>query len=293
LTAGFATPVPAVIHSDPVRLQQILVNLVGNAIKFTERGGVTVQVACVGEAAGAPTLAFAVEDTGIGLSDEQVARLFGAFEQADSSTARRFGGTGLGLSISQKLARLLGGDIDVTSREGQGSTFTLRIPIASPTGTAWIGPTDLGSSVDQVRAGEATARRAVLAGLRVLVVDDGIDNRMLLSKILARSGAEVAAVDGAEAAYAELMQASAPAPPRRYDVVLMDMQMPGVDGLDAVRTLRQRGCMLPIVAVTANVMAGDRDQCLAAGCDAFAAKPIDRERFVQTVREVVDRSANR
>jgi signal transduction histidine kinase/ActR/RegA family two-component response regulator len=285
LTATYATPIPAAVRSDPVRLRQILVNLVGNAIKFTARGGVTVRLALVGEPEQA-RLEFAVQDSGIGMTNEQMGRLFGAFEQADSSTTRRFGGTGLGLRISRKLANLLGGDIRVVSTEGNGSTFTLHVPAGNAEAMGSVRP-DAAARRRRERLPEADrAMDHALAGLRVLVVDDGADNRRLLSAVLGRAGAEVAAVDGAIAAYSAIGDPAAPT--STYDVVLMDMQMPEIDGLTAVRTLRSGGFKAPILAVTANAMVGDRDHCLAAGCNGYATKPIDRLRLVVAVREAVD-----
>ncbi len=277
------TPLPERIAADPVRLRQILVNLVGNAIKFTERGDVVVRTAIDEREPAQPQLRIAVVDSGIGIAEEHMRRLFGAFEQADASTTRRFGGTGLGLRISRQLARLLGGDIEVASAPGVGSTFTVRIP-TGPLHGILRGRT----TVSRARpsrlpdAGQGLAQ--ALHGLRVLVVDDGADNRRLLTAVLTRAGAIAETVNGAEPAYARLGDIGAPA----IDVVLMDVQMPEIDGLTAVRHLRTEGHTLPILAVTANAMQGDRERCLAAGCNGFATKPIDRQQLVVAVREAAD-----
>jgi signal transduction histidine kinase/ActR/RegA family two-component response regulator len=285
LTAVWTTPVPVRIAGDPVRLRQILVNLVGNAIKFTASGSVTVRIRFDDDDPAMPRLCFAVADTGIGIGEQQLQRLFAAFEQADTSTTRRFGGTGLGLQISRRLARLMGGDITVASAAGAGSTFTLSVPTGPCGGVPSLRlGADAAATTKDLPA--ATAMPSLLAGVRVLVVDDGPDNRRLLAAILERAGALVTAVDGARAAFTEL----GPQPPAApFDVVLMDVQMPEIDGLMAVRTLRDQGFSLPILAVTANAMARDRDACFAAGCNGFATKPIDRKRLVVAVREAVDR----
>jgi signal transduction histidine kinase/ActR/RegA family two-component response regulator len=287
LSSVYETPVPATLRTDPVRMRQILINLVGNAVKFTERGHVTVRIA-LREQADGPWLELAVEDTGIGMRPEQLQRLFVAFEQADSSTTRRFGGTGLGLRISKKLANLLGGDIEVQSEFGRGSRFVLRVPVPTAVGEPQVRPLR-GTSSSGPRLPEAEdALRSALRGLSVLVVDDGADNRRLLSSVLKRAGATVEVVDGAAAAFARI--GDAVDDQHGFDVVLMDVQMPEIDGLTAVRMLRSKGFAKPILAVTANAMMGDRDRCLAAGCNGYATKPIDRARLVVTVREAVDAS---
>lgn len=260
---------PDWVRSDPVRLRQILLNLIGNAVKFTAHGCVRV---CVGRVEGNPAwLKIAVEDTGIGMSDEQVARLFRPFEQADATVTRRFGGTGLGLSIASRLAVLLGGRIEVASRIGCGSTFTLYLPAKVAAAPAEA-PTTGGSQP--------------LAGCRVLVVDDGADNRRLLEAVLRRGGAEVVAVDGAAPALAAL------AVPDTFDVVLMDLQMPDIDGLTAVRMLRARGDDVPVVAVTACATGGSEATCLAAGCNAYETKPIQRAKLLATVQRVAQGRRN-
>ena len=260
-------PFPRTVHTDPIRLRQILVNLVGNAVKFTERGRVTVAVGWYDGPAGR-RLWFRVEDSGIGMTGEQLDALFQPFHQADASAARRFGGTGLGLAISKRLAAALGGDIEVQSRPGQGSRFTL-----------WIDPGKIRSplllSLPQAKAQAAApvAGPTALAG-RVLVAEDGPDNQRLLRHILRKAGLEADLAEDGRIACRMVWQAAAEGRP--YHVILMDMQMPEIDGYEATRRLREKGWTGPIVALTAHAMEGDRAKCLAAGCDEYLAKPVDR-----------------
>ena len=271
-----STPVPVTIASDPLRLRQILVNLVDNAIKFTGQGG--VQLAVEGPAAGEPKLHFAVVDSGVGMPPDVLQRLFRPFEQADVSTTRRFGGTGLGLAISRHLAQLLGGDIAAASSPGGGSTFRLAVA---------TGPLD-GVPL-QVRRDErapvlapAPTPAATPMSARVLLVEDGPDNQRLIQHILQRAGCSVAIAGNGQEGL-ELMSAG----PAAFDIVLMDMQMPVMDGVTATRELRQRGVHTPIVALTANAMAADEQACMQAGCDAFLTKPIDRKKLLATIGSLV------
>ena len=285
LLVDIGTARPHLLQTDPVRLRQMLLNLVGNAVKFTERGWVRVLVYNEPRGdEGGDWLVFEVEDTGIGMTEEQLSRLFRPFEQADTSVTRKYGGTGLGLRICRRLARLLEGRVDVASTVEEGSTFVLRLPAA-----AAEAPDTLGFQVSSSPQGASRAARDAtsLTGLRVLVVDDGPDNRRLLSAVLQRAGAEVETVAGAAEAYVRLGESST------FDVVLMDMQMPEIDGLTAVRHLREMGAMVPVIAVTANAMVDEQQRCFAAGCDAFAAKPIDRRALVDTIERVVDQGPRR
>ncbi len=274
--------IPAVVRSDPTRLRQILINLIGNAIKFTITGSVTVRLRARAAAAGgggATTLVFAVADTGIGLTPEQIGRLFQAFEQADSSTTRRFGGTGLGLAICRRLARMLGGDIDVASEFGRGSVFTVCVDAGlGADDSIRIERADLVADAERDR-GTAVVEGAQRLDGRILLAEDGEDNQRLFGAILRRHGAEVLIADNGLIAVELAMQALAVGDP--FDVVLMDLQMPVMDGIEAVRTLRDRGYPGPILALTANVAAADREQALRAGCDDFHGKPIDRAHLVR------------
>jgi PAS domain S-box-containing protein len=290
----FATPVPEVIASDPTRLRQILLNLVGNAVKFTSRGGVriTVGMADVPGSWAAQRLRFDVADTGIGMTPEQRAQLFEAFAQADTSHARRFGGTGLGLAISRRLAQLLGGDIDVATEAGRGSTFSVTIDPGPLGGVRMVPPAEAILPVSAPAAaaapaggggGGATVDEPTLAGVRVLLAEDGPDNQLIISLLLRRAGADVTIVgNGREALGAVVASMEAKAP---YHVVLSDMQMPEMDGYTAVAEMRRRGYDGPIIALTAHAMVGDRERCMAAGCDDFATKPIVRATLLGLVQK--------
>jgi len=283
LSVLILTPVPETITSDAVRFKQILVNLVGNAIKFTDRGRVTLSV-CMRDDSDKPKLCFAVRDTGPGIPASEHERIFEAFVQAEDSYSRRYGGTGLGLTISRKLARLLGGDIIVESTPGEGSTFTL-----------WIDPGPLEGvrmvkefcPVANVELPAEPKPETKLQG-RVLLAEDGFDNQRLISFVLRRAGFDVTvATNGEEAvrSYEEAQRIGEP-----FDCILMDMQMPVMDGYTAVRRLRTQGCTTPIIALTAHAMVGDREACLQAGCDDYLSKPIDRKVLVETVARYSRRS---
>lgn len=301
---------PGAILTDPVRLKQILVNLVGNAVKFTDKGRVTLRMEVCSDGSAGRRLRFRVEDTGIGMSAEQMGRLFQAFQQSDAGTTRRFGGSGLGLRISKRLAELLGGDIEVESRLGEGSVFTLSMPIVEPSrasGTPENGEgaacdADFGSGVEVVvgsragrsrpgRSGAGSGRVAGLAGARVLLVEDGPDNRRLISYFLSRAGASVSVAENGfralEAMTVDGTTEGAMADPCPFDVVLTDIQMPELDGHGLTRALRARGTRVPIVALTANAMSGDGEKCLAAGCDLYVSKPIGAEDLIAVLRQAL------
>ena len=270
---------PRTIRTDPVRLRQILVNLVGNAIKFTESGGIEVYVRA-GHHSGQPVLHFAVHDTGIGMTDDEIGRLFRPFTQGDASTTRRFGGTGLGLTISRRLAQLLGGDIEVESSPGLGSVFTVSIDPGVMPGDDTI--RELGASAGDTGSADDGAGEQLVG--RVLVAEDNAVNQKLVRRILEKRGLEVEVADDGAAAVRRALDARDEQ--RIHDLVLMDMLMPVVDGYEATRMLREEGYPSPIVALTANAMAGDRDRCLAAGCDDFLAKPIERDELSRVLHHV-------
>ncbi len=274
-------PLPSSIRSDPLRLRQILLNLVGNAIKFTDRGQVTLRVSFAGDEPS--SLRFDVIDSGVGISREQIARLFQAFTQADSSTTRRYGGTGLGLTISRRLAELMGGTIEVTSTPGQGSCFSLVLSADA----ARLCTAEEQSKPRPSEAGPRGEPAPSLSG-RVLLAEDGIDNQRLIGFHLGRSGVEVDTVENGREAVERLLSGEV-----RYHAVLMDMQMPELDGYGATSLLRQKGCTVPIIALTAHAMAGDRERCLAAGCDDYLTKPIDRRTLVDTLRLWIGRDSTR
>jgi signal transduction histidine kinase/CheY-like chemotaxis protein len=264
-----APEVPEVISSDPTRLRQMLFNLVGNAVKFTSRGEVLV-----GLSADEREVRLEVRDTGIGMSADQIERLFRPFTQVDDSATRQHGGTGLGLTITRRLAEMMGGTIAVRSEPGLGSSFEVRLPRLSPAGPAErLPPPATATAAGPDEAGPLSGR--------VLVVDDGADNRRLLGHLLGRFGLEVEFEDNGAAAVERLED-----PDRSpVDLVLMDMMMPDLDGHAATRQLRARGFDRPIVAVTAQALDGERNRCLDSGCDDYLTKPLDRRRL----REVVER----
>jgi len=272
--------IPRQIQTDPLRAKQVLVNLVSNAIKFTETGrikiGIYREISYFTH-----TIRFEVSDTGIGMSGEEMARLFQPFMQADVSTTRRFGGTGLGLTISKRLARLLGGDISAQSEAGVGSTFIFRVDGGPRLGIPLIE----NLTPEQLSAGAADAAdEEIRLDGRILLAEDGEDNRELVASHLRRAGAEVViAVTGRLAVEAAKAQ--------QFDLVLMDMQMPELDGYGAARLLRASGLRIPIIALTANAMAEDRLKCLEAGCSEYLAKPISRAQLLRTLSKFLAASS--
>ncbi|MEI6415011.1 MAG: ATP-binding protein, partial [Pseudomonadota bacterium] len=259
LTLEVAPDVPAWLMGDPLRLGQVLTNLVGNAIKFTPSGTVRVKVERLGEEPGFANLRFAVEDTGIGISEDQRQQLFEPFTQADGSITRRFGGTGLGLAISQRLVGLMGGEIEVTSVLGQGSEFSFQIRLAIA---------EEGVAPPRVKA-MPLAVPTTIRGARILLVDDYDLNREVAQELLERLGFVVVVANHGEQALAALETDD-------FDVVLMDLQMPVMDGLEATRRIRQDGRFhdLPVIAMSAAVLARDLAACEEAGMNDHVAKPI-------------------
>ncbi|MCZ6794004.1 MAG: ATP-binding protein [Planctomycetota bacterium] len=281
--------IPATIETDPTRVRQILINLVGNAIKFTTKG--SVRLACrmfPATDAGGPFLGFEVADTGIGMSEEQCRRLFVPFRQVDESTNRRFGGTGLGLTIAKRLAELLGGDVTFESTKGKGSTFLAFVPTGSLDGVEMVS-----DFVTRLEGRGSANRREVDADLdgRVLLAEDFPANQRLFLHYLEAVGLQpVLARDGAET-LAKVRESVAEGRP--FDLIVMDMQMPNVDGYTAASQLRQDGYEGPILALTAHAMRGQREKCLKAGCTDFATKPIARETLVALLEKHLPRQADR
>jgi signal transduction histidine kinase/HPt (histidine-containing phosphotransfer) domain-containing protein len=273
-----AADVPETLRGDPLRLRQILLNLVSNAIKFTERGGVTLGVTAESVSAAEACCHFTVRDTGIGIPCEQQAAVFAPFRQADADTARRYGGTGLGLTISARMVELLGGRIWLESAPHAGSTFhfTLRFGVAQ-------GAVDVPQAA-RVAAFAARAAGATANPLRLLLVEDNAVNRRLAEIVLRRRGHTVMTADNGFDAVAACRTAA-------FDFVLMDVEMPGMDGLAATRAIRElersRGghSHTPILALTAHAMPGVREQCLAAGMDGYLAKPIEPAALLAAVEE--------
>ena len=274
--------VPPAVNGDPLRLRQVLLNLVANALKFTDAGGVTVTVELVSDREGVVELAFSVSDTGIGISPEQQRQVFEAFRQADSSITRRYGGTGLGLAISARLVQMMGGEIRLASEPGRGSTFSFTArfaqahPVPAAASTAPEGAAFLGAARPQ----------------RILVAEDNLINQRVIARTLQKAGHEVRlAANGREA-----VEAWSASP---FDVIFMDMQMPEMDGLEATREIRRReegtGQRICVMSMTANAMSGDRERCLAAGMDGYFTKPMHAQEVLDWLarRETVGGCAPR
>jgi signal transduction histidine kinase/DNA-binding response OmpR family regulator len=269
-----AVDVPTWLMLDPLRLRQILVNLLGNAVKFTGAGTVSLAVTRAVESTGEETLCFAVSDTGIGMSAEQIARLFEPFSQADTSTTKMFGGTGLGLTISRRLARLLGGDITVESQLGQGSVFRLHLRLLRAAPAA--------ASVDE---NPEIDDPIILGPRRILVAEDQGTNRWLIEHQLERLGCSVTVVENGRIALVALDAGE-------YDLLLTDCHMPEIDGIELAQLIRaaevKRGTShIPILGLTADVSMEMRARCLAAGMDGVVAKPIDLRRLRAALADLV------
>jgi CheY-like chemotaxis protein len=276
LTVAIGESVPDLICGDSLRLRQILLNLVGNAIKFTDRGSIAVNVECLVQASGEIGCHFSVQDTGIGIPPEKHSLVFREFEQGDDTATTRFGGTGLGLAISGKLTHLLGGKIWLESEVGHGSTFhfTARFMSAIPQ------PNIVGLSYSE----KLEAKRA----LRILLAEDNPVNQHLALRLLENEGHSVIAVgNGSDAVRAASEQF--------FDVILMDVHMPEMDGIEATRKIRgvemSTRMHIPIIAMTANAMTQDREACLAAGMDGYVPKPINLKELLTTLARVINSPA--
>ncbi|MBM4091399.1 MAG: response regulator [Planctomycetes bacterium] len=264
---------PATITTDPVRFRQLLTNLIGNAIKFTETGSVRV-IARISRAAGNPQLAIEVLDTGIGIREDSLDKIFDPFVQADNSVTRRFGGTGLGLAISRRFAEALGGRLTVSSKFGAGSVFAFTLDTGPLDGIPLISAEGFRSTLRKTTASETLDGK--LPSTHILVVDDGDSNRKLINLVLTRAGAKVqSARNGKEAVERALTTT--------FDLILMDMQMPVMDGYTATRVLRDKGFDGPIIALTADAMKGTEARCREAGCTGFLTKPIDMDNLIKSL----------
>ncbi|MDR1383717.1 MAG: response regulator [Planctomycetaceae bacterium] len=279
-------PIPDSIITDLARLRQILINLVGNAIKFTTQGKVAVEVR-FRESNGLYHLEYTVRDTGIGMTEEQMERLFEPFMQADSSINRNFGGTGLGLVISQKFAHLLDGKIDVTSTPGVGSAFTLTIPVLPAEGFRWIEKREEQELSENVRKNESVFQKEIpkRPGKRVLLAEDGIDNQQLFTILLKKMEVDWELAENGQQAVETALRSRETG--RMFDLILMDMQMPLMDGYTAMRTLRDNGWNGKIVALTAYAMKGDLERCKEAGANSYICKPVNIGEFILQVAEIL------
>lgn len=279
LRAEYPGPLPETICTDAARLRQILINLVGNAIKFTEQGTVRLRVQMLPVEGASPQIEFQVIDTGIGMTDEQCARLFQRFSQVHGELNEHYGGTGLGLAISKRLAEMLRGTVYVQSEVGRGSTFTLVLDPGSLVGVPMVEQPS--EALDAARRSPRQAAPQIRLDCRVLLAEDGPDNQRLIALLLRKAGAEVTTAENGQVALQLATAAVQAASP--YDVILMDMQMPVVDGYEATRRLRAQGYHGPIVALTAHAMFDDRQKCLNAGCNDYITKPVDRDVLLATV----------
>ena len=283
----FDSAIPKTMVSDPTRLTQIITNLLSNAIKFTSHGSVVVIVRH-SNVEGDDQLDIEIHDTGIGMTEEQLGKIFDPFVQADTSTTRKFGGTGLGLSITRQLTQLLGGSLAVESKLGEGSTFTATIPVVARADSR------AGDSIEWVESDriedllkhedDTKIVTGDLSGIHVLIVDDATTNQELLSYILTNSNAQTTIAENGREAIDLIEQRD------EFDVVLMDMQMPVMDGKSATQALRAKGFTKPIIAITANTMKGDEENCIAAGCSGYMSKPIDTNQLMKTVCHFANRN---
>lgn len=283
LEARFEFPLPAKIKSDPTRIRQILINLIGNAIKFTEVGTIYLETSLLQNEGQEPLVQFSIIDPGIGMTEAQMSNLFRPFTQADSSTSRKYGGTGLGLTICKRLAGILGGDIQVSSELNQGSKFSATIGTGCLDGVELIENLQQ-NALDEVQIQESKPREisdhneSLLKGLKILLAEDGPDNQKLITFILKKSGAEVTVAENGEVAYQKVNKSG-----KLFDVILMDMQMPIMDGYEATQKIREDGYSGPIISLTANAMEGDREKCISVGCNDHVTKPIDRRKLVSMI----------
>jgi CheY-like chemotaxis protein len=279
--------VPERVLTDPTRLRQILVNLVGNAVKFTDRGTVSLRLR-VEASAGGPRLVFEVDDTGRGLARAEAVRLFSLFTQADGTMTRRFGGTGLGLAISRRLARLMGGDVNlVRAAPDEGCCFQVDLPLEVDSDCRTMASLEV-EEMERIRGPLPSTK---IVNGRILLAEDNAINRRLVVLHLERAGAQVDTAANGAIALECIEKARAAGTP--YDLLLTDMQMPELDGYALARILRDLGSNIPIIALTAHSMAEDRERCLEAGCDDYATKPIDAPSLLAQCARWMSREAIR
>ncbi|MCZ6794365.1 MAG: ATP-binding protein [Planctomycetota bacterium] len=276
LSRRCTTEVPAGILADPTRIRQALINLVSNAVKCTERGSVEIALRFLARGERRGRLEFEIRDTGVGIRQEMLTRIFDPFQQVDDSLTRSHGGTGLGLSISRKLAELMGGDLTVESEVGVGSVFTFSV------GCETAEEASPAVAERPATAARRLARQQASLEARILVVDDKPEARDLLRRGLERVGVRVDVAEDGAVAVEKCVET-------RFDLVLMDVQMPVMDGTTALKSLRARGVEVPVIAVTAHAMKGDREQYLARGFDAYVSKPVNLHDLVDLARSFLDR----
>ncbi len=272
---------PESSYVDEVALRRILINIVGNAIKFTDNGSISIRVLTSGKS----LLRIEVADTGIGISSDEAKRLFRSFSQADSSLSRRYGGTGLGLIVSKRLAQAMGGDVELTESEpGEGSCFAITLE-AWPRSVRVAPPLLKGRVREPKQSLHSLLAARPLHGMTILVVEDNASNQLLMKQILTRAGAEVLSADDGEKGILLAQTQS-------VDLVLMDIQMPGLDGYQATLRLRQEGFDKPIIAVTAHALLEERLKCLDVGCNEYLSKPVNPHQLIATLRRFGERQAD-
>jgi signal transduction histidine kinase/DNA-binding response OmpR family regulator len=272
------TPIPKVINTDPTRVRQCLINLINNAVKFTESGYIHLKITTFNERS-LNWVRFDVEDTGIGIPPKKREVIFESFIQGDGSTTRKYGGTGLGLTITKKLVEILGGRIAVSGGIGKGSTFSLVIPVGKNMNKAELIED---YTMEQQNGLSDKSNQPQISG-KVLVAEDNPSNQMLVELVLKKMGMESKVAQDGKIAVEMLEN-------EEFDIILMDMQMPNMNGYEATRQLRKKGCKLPIIALTAHAMTGDEQKCLDAGCDAYLSKPIKQKLLHETMAKLMNNS---
>jgi CheY-like chemotaxis protein/HPt (histidine-containing phosphotransfer) domain-containing protein/anti-sigma regulatory factor (Ser/Thr protein kinase) len=272
---------PLNIRTDPTRLNQCLMNLVNNAIKFTEKGHIFVNVS-LEEKENEPYINFDIEDTGIGIPPEKQKKIFESFSQADGSTTRKFGGTGLGLTITKQLVKLLNGELTMTSEVGKGSVFSMSIPAKVDIEAQPV--LDLYHVSEQTKSKPLEIDNISFSG-KVLVAEDVMTNQMLIKRMLDKMGLKPKIVDDGQ-------KAVEVASKNNYDLIFMDIQMPNMNGFEATKLLREKGIRTPIVALTANALKGDDEECIKAGCSDYMSKPIKREKLLNVLEKYLKREGD-
>lgn len=282
LNVRYDSELPETIATDDVRIRQVITNLVGNAIKFTTEGSVTLAARMINER-GEQKIEISIEDSGIGMTPEQLKKIFNPFEQADTSVTRRFGGTGLGLAISKRIVNALGGEVVVTSEPGKGSVFKFAIAVGNLSGVRMIDQHAFEQMLIEERKTKSNRGQINLPPSKILVVDDGQANRRLIKLVLEKAGCTVEEAENGQIGFDKAMA-------DKYDVILMDMQMPVMDGYAATKAICETGNETPIIALTANAMSGDQEKCYDAGCRGFLAKPVDIDQLIATLEQYVGKA---
>jgi CheY-like chemotaxis protein len=287
LDCAFDPDLPERVIGDPGRLRQILINLVGNAVKFTEHGAVHIEVKKLPAEEGRVKLHFCVQDTGPGIAEEKQGAIFDAFVQADTTATRQFGGTGLGLTIAAQIAALMQGRIWVESTPGKGSTFHFDVvldAVQAQSQKELLATANGSANGASLRYEPASLDPAAKTGLKILLAEDNMVNARFAFRLLQKQGHQPTLVQTGRMAV-DALKAHA------FDVVLMDLQMPDMDGLEATRAIREQekiaGKHVPIIAMTAHALHGDRERCLSAGMDSYISKPIDRQQLFDTIEAVL------